>query len=587
VTGHSADGHAAEQNCRAGTGWVRLALAASVAVAALGVVTDVADARALRRNSDQRQAVKKALPAAKGQLLIAVSLGSQRLTVYDDGVPIAHSPVSSGTVGHATPTGVFSIIQKNRHHRSNIYSGAPMPFMQRITWSGVALHAGVVPGYPASHGCIRLPNEFAARLWGMTRLGARVIIARDDVTPVAISHARLTLLQTPVMATADDKRADLLRPGIGIEEPVAPAVAGAVRTADASAGTVLTDASAPPVPPPAAMAGEAAVTSVEPPAAVSPDAAAPPPSARATHTSDEAVSPAAAEAAHATAVPEAVPATEEAIADKPSAPAAAASAVTEPAPPAGDEVPRAAAVPAQAALQAAPEATPDITSAIDLALPSAVPAALMPAAAAAPAGHVVSPPAADTASSAADPTTLAALPLDEVFVPPERPARPLRSGPVSVFISRKDARLYVRKRFDPLFSVPVVIKADQPIGTHVYTAAEGEGGIGLRWIAASLPGELPKAAKNTHMDSRKPDRRLGATAGTARANSDMGRGKVIAMPAMLPPSTAAEALDRVDLPAEVVAQIAGLMSPGASIIISDQGLGHETGLETDFIVLAR
>ena len=86
----------------------------------------------------------------------------------------------AGTPGFPTPTGVFSVIQKNRYHRSNIYSGAPMPFMQRITWSGVAMHEGVLPGYPASHGCIRLTHKFASELWGMTRMGVRVVVTPDD-----------------------------------------------------------------------------------------------------------------------------------------------------------------------------------------------------------------------------------------------------------------------------------------------------------------------------------------------------------------------------------------------------------------------
>jgi lipoprotein-anchoring transpeptidase ErfK/SrfK len=122
---------------------------------------------------------------------IIISIKQQRLTLYANGEPVAHSPVSTGVPGHPTPLGVFSIIQKNRHHRSNIYSSAPMPFMQRITWSGVALHEGKLPGYPASHGCIRLPGAFAQRLWGITRLGVRVIIAQDDVALADINHARL------------------------------------------------------------------------------------------------------------------------------------------------------------------------------------------------------------------------------------------------------------------------------------------------------------------------------------------------------------------------------------------------------------
>ena len=92
---------------------------------------------------------------------------------------------------HPTPFGVFSVIGKKRWHRSNLYSAAPMPYMQRLTWSGIALHAGVVPGYPASHGCIRLKRDFAVRLWQLTRRGTRVIIAPDDIRPLEIANPRL------------------------------------------------------------------------------------------------------------------------------------------------------------------------------------------------------------------------------------------------------------------------------------------------------------------------------------------------------------------------------------------------------------
>src|SRR5262247_4449938 len=141
---------------------------------------------------------------AKGLLSVVISIDKQRLTLYSDGEPIAHSRVSTGVPGHPTPTGVFSIIQKDRWHRSNIYYNAPMYFMQRITWSGVAMHEGVVPNSPASHGCIRLPGAFARQMWGITRLGVRVIITHGEVTPVAISNERLfTLKHEPAEPTGE------------------------------------------------------------------------------------------------------------------------------------------------------------------------------------------------------------------------------------------------------------------------------------------------------------------------------------------------------------------------------------------------
>jgi len=128
---------------------------------------------------------------SKGPLLITISIADQRISLYDNGTLIARSSVSTGVKDHPTPLGVFSVISKSRWHQSNIYSNAPMPYMQRITWSGIALHAGVLPGYPASHGCIRLTNDFAIRLWHLTKRGTRVIIAHNDVQPVETSNPRL------------------------------------------------------------------------------------------------------------------------------------------------------------------------------------------------------------------------------------------------------------------------------------------------------------------------------------------------------------------------------------------------------------
>ena len=129
----------------------------------------------------------------KGPLQIIISIADQRISLYDNGALIARSSVSTGVASHSTPLGVFSVIGKEKWHRSNIYSAAPMPYMQRITWSGIALHAGDLPGYPASHGCIRLKNDFAVRLFHLTKRGTRVIIAHDDVRPVEISNPHLFL----------------------------------------------------------------------------------------------------------------------------------------------------------------------------------------------------------------------------------------------------------------------------------------------------------------------------------------------------------------------------------------------------------
>jgi hypothetical protein len=140
----------------------------------------------------------------KGPLQIIISIPDQRVSLYENAALIARSSVSTGTQHHPTPVGVFSVIGKQRWHRSNIYSGAPMPYMQRITWSGIALHAGVVPGYPASHGCIRLTNDFAIRLWHLTKRGTRVIITPDNVQPVEIANPHF--FERKVPSTSPDSQ---------------------------------------------------------------------------------------------------------------------------------------------------------------------------------------------------------------------------------------------------------------------------------------------------------------------------------------------------------------------------------------------
>jgi hypothetical protein len=222
----------------------RCALVAGLAAALLAWPGNRADAARLHGTAAQsaKEAVEKSRPAPKGPLQIIISIADQKISVYSGDVLIARSEVSTGVPDHPTPTGVFTVIQKQRWHRSNLYSAAPMPFMQRITWSGVALHAGVLPGHPASHGCIRLTEEFAVRLWHLTKLSNRVIIARDEVVPVEISHPQLFAQRKPdavaIVAPAEARKtaqamiapeADFIRPvnAVGIvgeaSGPSAPA----------------------------------------------------------------------------------------------------------------------------------------------------------------------------------------------------------------------------------------------------------------------------------------------------------------------------------------------------------------------------
>jgi lipoprotein-anchoring transpeptidase ErfK/SrfK len=131
--------------------------------------------------------------SSSGPVLIIVSLPDQKVYVYRNGVRIGASTCSTGKAGHLTPTGVFKILQKDRNHHSKTYNNAPMPNMNRLTWSGIALHAGQLPGYPASHGCVRLPMAFSSLLFGITKVGMTVVIADDASQPTEVVHPGMVL----------------------------------------------------------------------------------------------------------------------------------------------------------------------------------------------------------------------------------------------------------------------------------------------------------------------------------------------------------------------------------------------------------
>lgn len=135
--------------------------------------------------------------APKGPVLLVVSKPEQIAYVYRNGVRIARSTVSTGKPGHGTPTGGFTVLGKEKMHHSNLYNSAPMPFMERLTWDGIALHAGQLPGYPASHGCIRLPLKFSELLYGVTTKGITVIIADEHSAPRETVHPGLVFEAPP------------------------------------------------------------------------------------------------------------------------------------------------------------------------------------------------------------------------------------------------------------------------------------------------------------------------------------------------------------------------------------------------------
>jgi lipoprotein-anchoring transpeptidase ErfK/SrfK len=201
-----------------GTMRIRGILAGAAALAAAGPVS--AQGASVSSPPELARAAERLKPgqwvwapqiAPAGPLLVYVDLSRQRATVYRNGVRIAVSTISSGRAGYETPTGVFTILQKDATHRSNTYNNAPMPFQQRLTWDGVALHAGGLPGYPESHGCVHLPYSFAQALFGITRLGATVVVQGS-----AIDHVRTT--DSSLLAPINEKGATTEQQELGREE---------------------------------------------------------------------------------------------------------------------------------------------------------------------------------------------------------------------------------------------------------------------------------------------------------------------------------------------------------------------------------
>ncbi|QQO12055.1 L,D-transpeptidase family protein [Bradyrhizobium diazoefficiens] len=479
-------------------------------------------------------AEKEAGTKPQGPLVVVVSINRQKVTIYDGNGLFAESPVSTGMKGHSTPMGVFSVIQKHKFHHSNIYSGAPMPYMQRITWSGVAMHAGVLPGYPASHGCIRMPMAFAVKMWNWTRMGARVIVSPGQMSPQNFSHPLLASVRVPPQPAASlepqtnvGDKADRGAAGTKAAEAkpaeikpakiepaeIEPAETKPVETKTASADRVLELRSS---------VGHTVMSDVTTGnAPVLEEATAPADKAEATSETKTA------EASEA-----AKPQSED------GAKAANAEAKSE-------------------AARAEPAKTDTVEAAKKPEAPTTT---------AAPA-----PDARKDESSAAEPA------------PAAKPEAPRRAGQIAVFISRKDSKLYVRQNFAPLFEMPVTIAAsDRPLGTHVFTAeADKTDPNVLHWSVVSLPVSVRAAARED--DGRVSRRQRGAVVIPVAARP-MTAKPVTAKPVVTPDSPT-EALDRIAIPADTMAKINEMLTSGSSIIVSDQGINQgETGEGTDFIV---
>ena len=557
--------------------------------------------RAIDKKTEKAEKETTAKPV--GPLVIAISIEKQRVRIYDANGFFAESPVSTGTKTHPTPMGVFSIIQKHKMHHSNIYSGAPMPFMQRITWSGVAMHAGVLPGYAASHGCIRMPMAFAIKMWNWTKMGARVVVTPGEMTPASFSHPLLvTQKAVPVANDAPQVDAPLgVKSDKGADaQPAAKPIDTAetrlelrssvghgplTQTADASgampanAAVTMSDAS------PAGASGEA--ISVKAPEVA--ETQAKPDVAKANEAKPETVK-SEAEQSTDTAASDDKPAEIVTGEVKPAETTATDSSTAKAEATAKEKTDE-----SKTEARAETKAGAKVEATVEVAKPEApkveaakVEAAKVEAAKPEPAKPEtakVEPAKAEEPATTDKPAATKAADAPDAKKDPSRlpgvekaaKAEPKREGLVAVFISRKDGKLYVRQNFKPLFDVPVMIApSDRLLGTHVFTAEVDKNDPNLlRWSVVSLPVTARNAQKNDE-DERVARRRKVA-------------GAIPAETRPLPvPNSAAEALDRITVPPEAIARIAEALTTGASIVVSDQGInGGETGEGTDFIVRLR
>lgn len=502
---------------------------------------------AKKKRADQPETAQKddAKPGAKKEaekksgpthpVYVVVSLSDQHASIYDANGFVTRTRVSTGQAGHRTPSGVFSVIGKSRWHRSNIYSGAPMPFMQRITWSGVAMHAGVVPGYPASHGCIRLPAGFAPQLFGMTRMGARVVVSPTDIRPVEFSHP---LLPLPKMHEAPVIPASPMQQASGN----ASVELASMDTAGVESGSSSNSAAAA-----AAPAGPKLLNPIDYAKALKQRALAD--KSAADLAAKNALAAAQAAGAEARL---ALDDARKADADLRSAEAKLAAIearITAPA----------------AAPKPEPAAAPSTTGSIETekAAAEAEVARIKAARAEARARETEKSKTAFAAveayKSATDRAEAAAKLVDEA----DR-----RREQVSVFVSRKEGRVFIRQNWTEVWDAPVTIRdPDRPLGTHVYTAVEtAPDGSSMRWTAITMPPEPAAGASRNSRDKGKESAELPTAA----------------------PETAAGALDRIELPEGARERIAELLWTGGSLIVSDQPRSPEMSENaTDFIVLTR
>lgn len=491
--------------------------------------------------------------------------------VYDADGEIAQSRISSGRPGFATPTGVFAILEKNVRHKSNIYSGADMPYMERVTWSGIALHAGVVPGFRASHGCVRLPYSFAKRLYGLTKIGNRIVISYNDTEPVAFSSPKLFKplplddttalklgsakhLRVAVNDKADEATTDALDESpllIGISPALARAVADmprdpqrrpATRTeADRMMQENLARQQA------ALKTANAAVTA-------------------AMDRSDQTTKDFAAATTELQNAKRAILPLRAAVKAAESAQQKAIRAF---------ENYMTSASRGDASSDASPDreavlenAVLDLTQAADAARTQAAKGELSFAEVQA---HFSAAKAArDAAADAVRDSQTDVLSAQRGLTDTNKEMR-LRSKPISVFVSLGAKRIYIRQGFEPVLEAPISVNPmPGPVGTHVFTAMRyGSDPNTFDWRLVSA--QLPSPKKAFLEEARKRQERSDSPE-KAPLNVQMAQA----------------ALSTFTIPDDLRAMISERARPGASLIVSDRNLPpHENGSGTEFVVLTK
>ena len=540
----------------------------------LSAVLSLSGALPLSAESARRNLVVKSEPVnvsiEPAPRTILISLRKQRLRLMDGHREIATSRISTGQPGFDTPTGVFAILEKNVYHESNIYAGAPMPFMQRITWSGIAMHAGVVPGFRASHGCIRLPYSFAKTFYDKTNVGARVIIAHDELNPVPFEHDALFKPlpendPVPVQGAGTTPRLAANDQG--------PSGSGALSNLMSVTPAMAGDGAPQPYTGKPRSRAEANRMLTEKLQRQKDDMKS---AETAKVETGERAKAALRAAGDAEAKLKSVRQPHEGVLKA----AAGADAARAAAADAYRNFLRTATMPADAKERLRMEDKEleledrllDMTVEADRARANAAQAELLIADAktAFNVADAAKAKAVDDVKAA-----ITALRTAQTALIDTQKEQQRRSRQLSIFISLKSQRIYIRQGFEPVYTGQ--IEVDDPpgaIGTHVLTAMDYDAsGDGFDWQLLSAQPPRLAGGQDAGDGSKKKKKQQGGVS--------VGVGSPMNIEA------ARVALDAIRIPQDVKDMIAELARPGMSFIISERDLSPETGKGTEFVVLTR